>query len=129
MILVFAKIISLLHVWSCVMFFFFQAEDGIRDLTVTGVQTCALPISRHNDPLRDGSQSALAISAPGFAPNPRWPGNRASRTARPPRRSPAPWTNDGASLGPGGDRKSAGKTRGANESALSSVYCRIFLFV
>src|SRR2546430_2448811 len=28
-----------------VIFFFFQAEDGIRDLTVTGVQTCALPIS------------------------------------------------------------------------------------
>src|SRR2546430_12703402 len=27
-----------------VSFFFFQAEDGIRDLTVTGVQTCALPI-------------------------------------------------------------------------------------
>src|SRR5207248_3569457 len=26
--------------------FFFQAEDGIRDRTVTGVQTCALPISR-----------------------------------------------------------------------------------
>src|SRR5438094_4410857 len=26
------------------MFFFFQAEDGIRDRTVTGVQTCALPI-------------------------------------------------------------------------------------
>src|SRR5688572_32192554 len=30
----------------CFFFFFFQAEDGIRDLTVTGVQTCALPISR-----------------------------------------------------------------------------------
>src|SRR2546427_12076729 len=30
----------------CVFFFFFQAEDGIRDLTVTGVQTCALPICR-----------------------------------------------------------------------------------
>src|SRR2546430_10748806 len=30
---------------SAVSFFFFQAEDGIRDLTVTGVQTCALPIS------------------------------------------------------------------------------------
>src|SRR2546430_13218551 len=28
-----------------ISFFFFQAEDGIRDLTVTGVQTCALPIS------------------------------------------------------------------------------------
>src|SRR2546430_12705565 len=30
--------------YSCRFFFFFQAEDGIRDLTVTGVQTCALPI-------------------------------------------------------------------------------------
>src|SRR5688572_31729539 len=30
--------------YMCI-FFFFQAEDGIRDLTVTGVQTCALPIS------------------------------------------------------------------------------------
>src|SRR2546430_6155481 len=29
---------------DCLFFFFFQAEDGIRDLTVTGVQTCALPI-------------------------------------------------------------------------------------
>src|SRR2546430_9467897 len=29
--------------WS-LFCFFFQAEDGIRDLTVTGVQTCALPI-------------------------------------------------------------------------------------
>src|SRR5438128_5660895 len=29
-----------------VVFFFFQAEDGIRDATVTGVQTCALPILR-----------------------------------------------------------------------------------
>src|SRR2546430_3532344 len=28
----------------CALLFFFQAEDGIRDLTVTGVQTCALPI-------------------------------------------------------------------------------------
>src|SRR2546430_9206386 len=28
------------------LYFFFQAEDGIRDLTVTGVQTCALPIWR-----------------------------------------------------------------------------------
>src|SRR2546427_9758392 len=29
--------------WATRAFFFFQAEDGIRDLTVTGVQTCALP--------------------------------------------------------------------------------------
>src|SRR5256886_12559956 len=36
-------------------FFFFQAEDGIRDLTVTGVQTCALPIlseERKREPLQ-----------------------------------------------------------------------------
>ena len=30
---------------NSVFFFFFQAEDGIRDYKVTGVQTCALPIS------------------------------------------------------------------------------------
>src|SRR2546425_9321187 len=34
-----------------VFFFFFQAEDGIRDKLVTGVQTCALPISRVCDRL------------------------------------------------------------------------------
>src|SRR5207245_5666212 len=31
-------------VFFLIFFFFFQAEDGIRDATVTGVQTCALPI-------------------------------------------------------------------------------------
>src|SRR2546427_12037538 len=36
--------LSQLYLLLC-FFFFFQAEDGIRDLTVTGVQTCALPIS------------------------------------------------------------------------------------
>src|SRR2546421_5010092 len=35
-----------LYSFVCLFFFFFQAEDGIRDLIVTGVQTCALPISR-----------------------------------------------------------------------------------
>src|SRR5256885_4816151 len=35
------------------LFFFFQAEDGIRDYKVTGVQTCALPISR-----REGGRAA-----------------------------------------------------------------------
>src|SRR3989440_4288977 len=37
-------LVSVAHVME-VVFFFFQAEDGIRDLIVTGVQTCALPIS------------------------------------------------------------------------------------
>src|SRR5256885_7092077 len=31
---------------KCLVVFFFQAEDGIRDYKVTGVQTCALPISK-----------------------------------------------------------------------------------
>src|SRR5437763_12552278 len=38
---------------SLPLFFFFQAEDGIRDTSVTGVQTCALPISRRLPVLRD----------------------------------------------------------------------------
>src|SRR5699024_12210038 len=36
---------SLYSVFCLFVFFFFQAEDGIRDRNVTGVQTCALPIS------------------------------------------------------------------------------------
>src|SRR2546430_8535916 len=38
---------EVLHLYHIFLFFFFQAEDGIRDLTVTGVQTCALPIGDH----------------------------------------------------------------------------------
>src|SRR5699024_12195795 len=38
-------------------FFFFQAEDGIRDRNVTGVQTCALPIS----PLRCPRASLMPV--------------------------------------------------------------------
>src|SRR6266850_3786641 len=33
---------------ACKDYFFFQAEDGIRDYKVTGVQTCALPILAHD---------------------------------------------------------------------------------
>src|SRR5260221_6187291 len=36
--------LSICRSYPCVLFFFFQAEDGIRDHCVTGVQTCALPI-------------------------------------------------------------------------------------
>src|SRR5688500_20035939 len=42
---------------SCTMFFFFfQAEDGIRDYKVTGVQTCALPISLDRPPRAERRQ-------------------------------------------------------------------------
>ena len=40
------KLGSIVSDWGLVFFFFFQAEDGIRDHCVTGVQTCALPISQ-----------------------------------------------------------------------------------
>src|SRR6266853_6889618 len=40
------------------VFFFFQAEDGIRDLTVTGVQTCALPIWETRVPI-EGWREAI----------------------------------------------------------------------
>src|SRR5256885_7726391 len=47
---------------SCVfllLFFFFQAEDGIRDYKVTGVQTCALPIyAAPGDPLEHALHGA-----------------------------------------------------------------------
>src|SRR5229473_7579905 len=49
-------------------FFFFQAEDGIRDKLVTGVQTCALPIS----PRRSGAGRRNRRRSP----QARWPGRR-----------------------------------------------------
>src|SRR3954449_9470403 len=42
---------------------FFQAEDGIRDESVTGVQTCALPISRRSSDLRDESVTGVQTCA------------------------------------------------------------------
>src|SRR5207249_5105797 len=38
-------IVGICYALASSLFFFFQAEDGIRDRNVTGVQTCALPIS------------------------------------------------------------------------------------
>src|SRR6476661_9584558 len=42
-------------------FFFFQAEDGIRDSSVTGVQTCALPISGFPIPLNGEVRGTPAL--------------------------------------------------------------------
>ena len=39
------KVVGVSYGEGKIFFFFFQAEDGIRDSLVTGVQTCALPIS------------------------------------------------------------------------------------
>src|SRR2546430_9721253 len=48
--------------WRGCSFFFFQAEDGIRDLTVTGVQTCALPIYSARCSRRSSMKRAAAIT-------------------------------------------------------------------
>src|SRR5437764_11388651 len=58
---------------SFLFFFFFQAEDGIRDTSVTGVQTCALPIWMslvgirplvHSDSIRGALQMSISLTAP-----------------------------------------------------------------
>ena len=48
----------------CLMCFFFQAEDGIRDRLVTGVQTCALPISDTS-----GESVRMGLSSADGSPN------------------------------------------------------------
>src|SRR5438445_11672456 len=56
-------------------FFFFQAEDGIRDIGVTGVQTCALPISESKTPPRlpprPQSRQLPRLPPPRHDPHPR----------------------------------------------------------
>src|SRR5208337_1358584 len=58
----------------CFAFFFFQAEDGIRDTSVTGVQTCALPISiasprRFSNQFAITSEPGMKVEAPTEIPN------------------------------------------------------------
>src|SRR5256884_7522222 len=55
------------------VFFFFQAEDGIRDVAVTGVQTCALPIycDANPDPYTSDGRAAAGTTRPGRSGNPR----------------------------------------------------------
>src|SRR3989454_7275667 len=54
----------------CIFFFFFQAEDGIRDYKVTGVQTCALPIYPARDPRPAAARPRADSGAPSSAGNP-----------------------------------------------------------
>src|SRR5256885_13131971 len=74
-----------LIVLDSLFFFFFQAEDGIRDYKVTGVQTCALPISQRGDP-------AHRLGAAADVAAPAWP--RPGRVGDP-----------GVSAGSGGSRR------------------------
>src|SRR5256885_12714891 len=67
-----------------VVFFFFQAEDGIRDYKVTGVQTCALPISRDRE---DSALVAFLPSVSAFQPR-RQRVRRLARRLAPPSSTP-----------------------------------------
>src|SRR5690606_40088404 len=94
-----------LDLLRCVIFFF-QAEDGIRDFHVTGVQTCALPISA-----RTGPAPRTVTASP-------WQGNPRS----PPRSAPAPE----APRTPPGTRRSApaGCRRSRSEEHTSELQSR-----
>src|SRR2546425_4806124 len=73
---------------ASLLFFFFQAEDGIRDKLVTGVQTCALPISTGRTPARPavrlhgaaGRAGVLPVVLGEARPEPRHARERADRS-------------------------------------------------
>src|SRR5258708_20875105 len=62
---------------SIIFFFFFKAEDGIRDDLVTGVQTCALPIW-----LSDQYQRILELAAVGAGIGPKAAADRAGNAGQ-----------------------------------------------
>src|SRR5258708_19072549 len=67
-------------VYNFSMFFFFQAEDGIRDDLVTGVQTCALPISSPGSAPREGPRGRSRGAEPGLVQRYQRPHRRSART-------------------------------------------------
>src|SRR2546429_8937762 len=85
--------------WDNTFVFFFQAEDGIRDVAVTGVQTCALPILRREcargEPAnsRDWVAHGHGCLAKRRRPASLWPGNSAASA----------WRGDWAAPRVGGD--------------------------
>src|SRR5258708_30865132 len=91
-----------------VSFFFFQAEDGIRDDLVTGVQTCALPISNG----RAGGQRAARTS-------PRRNGTACEPISR---RFPESWP--GAQMSSISPRKARRDTRKRSEERRVGKECR-----
>src|SRR5436189_2973366 len=77
-----------------VRYFFFQAEDGIRDTSVTGVQTCALPIYRGCAILDACAAASLGVGAArlggAVGGNPRRPLHHRQRAAAARRRGLGP---------------------------------------
>src|SRR5690606_29138678 len=83
------------------VFFFFQAEDGIRDFHVTGVQTCALPISPWSsgscpppDPPPSGRHPPLGPARPATGPGPGSPQGWCFATSNAPPGTPFLLRND-----------------------------------
>src|SRR5258707_5021936 len=76
------SVYSVPRVYNHFVFFFFQAKDGIRDIGVTGVQTCALPIWRAGAPTPIFSLRQAIIHPPGRFKNRSW-------RSRPPNLPPA----------------------------------------
>src|SRR5256884_3562666 len=116
-----------------VLSFFFQAEDGIRDVAVTGVQTCALPISRATGPGVVGCSvagpgraivSALDARARerGAGANGFCAGHREDRS-----RSAAAWRCGLLGEGFRTGRASAGSTRARSEEHTSELQSRLHL--
>src|SRR5207248_7058877 len=91
-------------------FFFFQAEDGIRDRTVTGVQTCALPISSNANPERHGDLRPVSGV---------WGAARESARSR--RRFGAQWASRDGAYGRLGLRKTRGRDRREEPSGTISI--------
>src|SRR2546427_5483272 len=100
-----ARVIQLyfLQAGASVVLFFFQAEDGIRDLTVTGVQTCALPICTALVPVRSRGRVWPCTGKRGSGPGrlPLWRGGRSPPGAswRQSARGPAVASTDRKSVG------------------------------
>src|SRR5438552_7570260 len=77
-ILMISQFKNLYYLFCKYFFFFFQAEDGIRDDLVTGVQTCALPILRTGDSRPADLQLPQRLRREAAEPA---PGDRARRDA------------------------------------------------
>src|SRR5690606_8303458 len=104
--------------------FFFQAEDGIRDFHVTGVQTCALPISSPSPASARGPPTSSPC-APSATPTPSCPPTSASAAppatwACPPHRPPSPPARRPG--GPGGPTRSSTCGRRTATRSTSSRY-------
>src|SRR5256885_7389867 len=91
--------------------FFFQAEDGIRDYKVTGVQTCALPISPYMP-----SWSVMASAA-----RPRRAASATSSAGAeaPSRKLYDEWQCSSAHAGPGGPSPEVGRAAGRGKEEIS----------